>query len=333
MKNHMLFLFILLIVSLLVFGLARAQAEQPARVVAIQDINPQADEYDLALNPPVGLAIAQLGDIPPTFPLEDVGLQSTGQITGMVTAADTGLPLPYVDVNAYDADGYNAAWATTDPVGKYALTGLATGAYRLQFVLDYPNYLPEWYDNKSDLGNANPVSVMDGMITSNINAALEPGGTITGLVTAADTGAPLLDVYVWVYDSLRDYVTYGHTSSSGVYTVTHLTTGSYFLMFEPSGDARAYLVEYYDDKPDLDSADPVAITAGYITPGIDAELTLGGKITGHVSSLESGLPLPYTLVSLIDAEDKYLHTQTANANGDYIFRINAGAIMSASNLW
>ena len=55
----------------------------------------------------------------------------------------------------------------------------------------------------------------------------------------------------------------------------------YKVHFSPCG-AGNYLGEYYDDKPDFDSADSVDVTVGQATPNINAQLAAGGSISGHV---------------------------------------------------
>jgi hypothetical protein len=274
----------------------------------------------LALAPQEGMEIVQPGFTPPAPRVDTAGIQATGQITGVLTASDTGLPLQFAYINAYDAEGYYVSWAYTDMEGKYALTALATGEYLLQFYTYSGNYLPEWYDNKPDMDSADPVSVTDGITTPDINAALEPGGAITGLITAEDTASPLSEVTVGVYDSQGYYVTSGYPDSTGVYTITGLATGSYFVQFDPYGSSADYIGEYYDNKPDLDSADPVAVTEGNVTTGIDAALALGGSINGQVTTQEGGLPLEGVYANIYDSQMDYIDYASSDAAGNYSVR-------------
>lgn len=60
----------------------------------------------------------------------------------------------------------------------------------------------------------------------------------------------------------------GTSTAAGSYRFTPLESGDYRLQFShPQG---AYLAEYYDDKPDLDSAITISLAEGEHRTGIDA---------------------------------------------------------------
>jgi hypothetical protein len=231
--------------------------------------------------------------------LSPLGSQATGQITGVVTALGTGLPLADVSVTAYDAGtGSYKGSGYTDSAGQYAIDGLATGSYKVEFDPSYgssQNYLDQFYNNQTSLDTANPINVTDGQPTQNINAVLELGGQITGRVTGADTHNPLPDVAVWVYasDSCSSSM-YAYTDANGVYTVTAVPTGNYKVDFDPtyssSALTREYIEQYYNNK-DWSNATPVVVTAPNVVNNIDAALVRGGQITGRVTNQSSvGLP-------------------------------------------
>jgi hypothetical protein len=133
-----------------------------------------------------------------------------------------------------------------------------------------------------------------GDVRTGIDAVLDLGGKITGQVTAAVGGAPVEDVSVYAYTSTTsadwDYVGYSATTdASGLYTITKLLSGTYYLKFDPSG--LDYLVQYYNNKPTLASADAISVTFGALVPNINAALKSGSKITGRVTAAGSGTPL------------------------------------------
>ena len=228
---------------------------------------------------------------------KDAALEIGGKITGQVTATAGGAPVNNVYVYAYTSTT-STSWdkyADTDASGLYTITDLLSGTYYLEFNPPYDtDYLTEYYDNKFSLAEANGVTVTLGDVRTGIDAALDIGGIITGQVTAAVGGAPLNDVYVYVYTSTTsadwDYVGYpATTDASGVYTITDLATGYYYLKFDPSGPD--YLVQYHNNKPTLASADAVSVTLNNIVPNINAALRSGSKITGRVTAAGSGTPL------------------------------------------
>ncbi len=236
--------------------------------------------------------------------LGPMGVQQTGQITGVVTASDTVLPLSNVDVWAYDAaTGSFKGVASTDSNGQYTIGSLATGTYKVEFDAPYgSDYVsPQWYSNKTDQNSATPINVTDGVTTTNINAVMQLGGQITGRVTAADTHNSLQDVSVSVSGYFSGtgcsnyWSGYATTDANGVYTVTAIPTGSgYKVNFDPSSSSTAltqeYLEQYYN-QADSSHATPVGVTAPNVVHNIDAALLRGGQIKGLVTGQGSvGLP-------------------------------------------
>jgi hypothetical protein len=210
-------------------------------------------------------------------------IQANGYITGVVTAADTGFP-QYLYVYVYNNSGVFQIYGLSDYVtGIYSIT-VPPGTYRVYFKPFFGDYAPEWYNNRRDFASATPVVVGDGAIVANINAALDVGGQIGGRVTAASGGAPISGVYVYAYTSTTStsYVGYEYTDATGVYTITGLLAGTYYLEFETSSGSE-YLSEYYNNKLSLAAADGIAVTLGGVVGGINAALEVGGKITGKVT--------------------------------------------------
>jgi hypothetical protein len=253
-------------------------------------------------------------------------VQATGIITGVVTASDTGLPLSSVSITAYDsATGDSVDYSYTDPDGKYTFDSLATGSYKVEFQPSSygpaKNYLGQFYNNQTSLDTAIPIHVTDGQTTPNINAVLQPGGQITGRVTAADTHNPLPDVYVSVDSGGCAWYGYAYTDANGVYTVTAVPSGNnYIVDFDPSYSSstlsREYLGQYYNNKSDYSSATPVVVVAPNIVNNIDAALLRGGKITGIVTA-QGGSGLPDVQVT---AEGDQYYTSayvTTDATGAY----------------
>lgn len=247
-----------------------------------------------------------------------VEIQANGYITGVVTAAGTGSPLEYIYVRAYNSSGYSANGDYTDSAGVYSLT-LAAGVYTIQFEdnFNYDLYAPEWYANQPNRASATPVTVSAGAVTPNINAGLEVGGQIVGTLTAAGSGTPLAYASVTAYTNTNasSAVAYGSTSASGVYTLTSLPGGAYYLHFE----ATEYLAEYYNDKPALAAADPVSVALGEVRTGVSAALTKGAQIAGVVTAAGTGTPLASVSVYAYTstAASSYVAYDFSDASGVY----------------
>lgn len=105
-----------------------------------------------------------------------------------------------------------------------------------------------------------------------------PSGSISGIVTDADTGEPIFGASV--YASGLDEPLYGSSSTddSGLYTISGLSEGDYMVIVM-TPDLN-YANEYYNDA----NGDVEAVTVGTgNTPGIDFELEKGGRISGMVT--------------------------------------------------
>jgi hypothetical protein len=291
-----------------------------------QDKVSPAEEKAPAFHELVLAPTAQTARRPAPVSPSPAGIQATGQITGIVTAADTGLPLQFVYATAYTPDGGYIDSTLTDSTGQYTLTGLEPGDYKIEFYYYGGNYIPEWYDDRPDLYNADLVTVTDGGLTPDINAILEVGGEITGTVTAEDTGLPLENVSIYAYTLDGDYVSSGYTDSSGKYSIKQLGPGSYTIQFIQYGSDASYISQWYNNQPDQDSADPVAVTPPDVTPDIDAVLQKGGGITGVVTAEGSGDPLQNINVILHNPAGDYLTSTSVDASGLYTFTMLASGV-------
>ncbi len=129
----------------------------------------------------------------------DAALTAGGQISGTVTDAVTKAPLAGAEVCAYNQSeeflGFFNRCTDTNSAGQYTFSGLAGGEYKVYFA--FGSYAPQYYNDKSELSEAEPVHVTAGSTTSGIDAALQPTvGQISGKVTNASTLAAVEGVYV-----------------------------------------------------------------------------------------------------------------------------------------
>ncbi len=216
----------------------------------------------------------------------DAALTLGGSISGTVTGQDGPVEGAYVSVRTPAGMGLGTY---TDLSGRYHVGGLRSGDHTVGFQAPSSgpgsNLLDEYYDDVATQEQATPVAVVVGQATSGIDAELAVGGSIEGVVTGPD--GPVSDVQVVVYQGSSWWAINGAvTDASGAYTVGGLPTGTYQVQFHPTPSSSAgsdLLGEWYDDKPTFDEATPVSVTVGAVTPGVDAELAVGGSISGTVT--------------------------------------------------
>ncbi|HMT06112.1 MAG TPA: carboxypeptidase regulatory-like domain-containing protein, partial [Solirubrobacterales bacterium] len=245
-----------------------------------------------------------------------------GSISGTVSNGSAD-PLADICARAFDAGGNYFGFDRTDSDGYYKIGALVTGSYKVRFAdCGDNNVLTEYYDDKSDLESATPVAVTTGVETSAINAQLATGGSITGTVkNSGDEG--LVDICVRAFDDSGASSGRAVTRTDGSYRLGGLTTGSYRVRFTDCGDNNVF-TEFYDDKPDLESATPVAVTTGIETSAINAQLATGGSITGTVTN-NLNQPLENICVDASSTSGNQWGSARTNADGSYsITRLSSG---------
>ena len=239
-----------------------------------------------------------------------------GSISGTVTD-ESPVPVDDVCTSAHDASGDAVGFGFTDSAGDYEIDNLAAGNYRIMFqsCVTTSNYLTEFYDDQPDLDSAQQVAVTSGSETTGIDAEMVAAGSIQGTVTDSGTN-PLESFCVVAYDSGGSYKTVAYTNASGEYSIRNLDTGEYRLEFYNCGSPANVLPEYYNDKGDLESADPVSVVRGVDTTGINAELAIGGSISGNVT-YESAGPLEDICVTAYYESGGFVNQVRTDAAGDY----------------
>jgi hypothetical protein len=245
----------------------------------------------------------------------------SGAITGTVTAATGGADLGGICVDVQQTVGTGFGSATTRADGTYTVTGLKSGSYSVEFFTgcgNSGNYLTQWYSGQASEGSATPVSVVNGVTTPTINAALITGGTISGTVTAAANGADLSGICVDASQINGTGFENATTSADGSYSISGLGTGQYTVEFSPNcGNAENLLTQWYNDKTSAISVDPVSVVAGTTTSSIDAAMQIPGTITGTVTAANGGAQLGGICVNVRQINGSGSGSATTNAGGTY----------------
>jgi Carboxypeptidase regulatory-like domain len=243
----------------------------------------------------------------------DVQMQEGGRIVGTVSVPGGRLDysIGAVDVCASTLTGEFSGCGKPDVFsGEYAIEGLASGEYTVGFFSSGLNFLPQYYDGKSSLAEADPVTVTVGQTTPEINAKLSSAGKITGQVTNAATKAPIQGIQVCVEPSAWSNCEW--TNANGEYTISELASGEYELGFSPDG------LDYFFERKT-----GIVVTAGQVTSGVDEALTEGGRITGRVTDATTGEPIEGAEACAREVEGDGSQCGTTNANGEYtILRLN-----------
>jgi hypothetical protein len=278
-------------VSGLVTGIYRARFDDPAGNYATQFFDNKTT-FQMATNFNV-----TDGQVTPNI---NGSLALAGKISGTVTKVGGG-NLKDIAVSAHTDVGGTwqfVANAISASNGVYTIGSLPPGIYRVRFADIYspPSYLVQWYNGKLNEYEAQDIIVSAGATVTGINAAMGSYGSITGNIKADGGVTNLAGITVDAFHSSGTWVSYGESDANGNYVVSGLSTGDFKLRFsDPLGQFAA---EYYDNKPDLASANPVSVVLGYATPNINAQLAL--KVNTVSNSLVSGWNLVSLPVGLAD---------------------------------
>ncbi len=244
-------------------------------------------------------------------------------ISGTVTAA-VGGDLAGICVNAYPVGGANSTGGVSAANGTYTVEGLLPGSYYVDFFAGPcgGNYIPQWYNGTaagaSLESGALAVAVTGASPATGINAAMAPGTSISGTVTAAVGGALLAGVCVEVFSSGGSFASGTTTAANGTYTITGLAVGSYDIQFDAAEcGAGNYVSQWYNGTAAGASSESgaLAVTASPPT-GINAAMAPGASISGTVTAAVGGALLAGVCVTASSSGGSFGSADTA-ADGTY----------------
>jgi protocatechuate 3,4-dioxygenase beta subunit len=267
-------------------------------------------------------------------------LRKSGSFSGRVTNS-AGAPVSGACVEAFNATGSIFQFGFTDPTGAYTVSGLASGGYSVEFT---PCFSQLSLDTV--LGH---VTIKAPGTTKGVNATLQAGGSVSGVVTLA--GSPTVPVEETCVEVISpDPGNPGgitSTNPDGTYEVTGLAPGTYQVYFgDPncSGASPDLAPQWFDNAATQATATTITVTAGHTTPAIDAAVQFDGQITGSVTdSSDAGVSgacvvavpqspgaLPLTAIS-----GSGTYTLVGLAPGDYVveFAPGCGATGFATQWW
>ncbi len=186
------------------------------------------------------------------------------QISGKVTSAATETAIAGIEVCAWGAEEtLLPPCAITGADGEYTISGLEPGTYIVEFdgsVETKLGYARQYYNDETSESKANPVEVGEAPV-SGINAALQPGGEVTGTVTNTKE-EPLQKVEVCALDAEEFPERCTLTNAQGQYTIVGVAAGEHDVEFATApADAENYATQYYNGKESLSQADAVMVSA------------------------------------------------------------------------
>jgi|CXWL01.1.fsa_nt_gi hypothetical protein len=250
----------------------------------------------------------------------------TGAISGRITAAASGDPIVGAEVVATSVSG--EVVTTTGPTGHYQFATLTPGDYfvhsrRTVLLVDevWPGTACDQLCAPLSVGTVIPVAA--GGFVEGIDLALAVGGRLEGVVYRIDGVTPAAGATV-------DFFALGPSFSASIGSAEADGNGAWFLegletrSYKVRALAPGLFAELYPNAscPSMIGCDfvtvgdPIVVTAGATTSGIDLALEAGGTISGTVTDLAS-VPIAGLVVSVINAAGTRGVTGETDANGDW----------------
>jgi len=242
-------------------------------------------------------------------------------ISGTVTASG-GVPIPGVEVCPTPQPyTFETSCVETGPTGQYKYDGLPGGNYIVYFSANRANlkYVSEFYNDKAYSWEADQFGLGPEEDKA-LNVELAEGGSISGIVTDGGTEQPISGIGACAINQQGIPSRCVDTGPNGEYQLNGLPSGVYDVEYE-GGNRVNYLREFYEDAETWATATDVTVAAPATTPGIDAELSPGAQILGHVSAVDTGASLANVRVCAKgQAPREYEDCAWTDAAGNYAMR-------------
>ena len=258
--------------------------------------------------------------------VDDTANDSGGSIAGRVVVVGTAEPAAGTCVSTTPATAEaQAAAEAIAPVqasadGAYTFENLAPGTYTVAFgTCSEDGFAISYHGGTADPATATAVNVdaaqpavgVDGSVVRDPeapkadpaatapapDATIDAPGAISGTVLDELTGTGIAGICVSATPLGTGAFQSTTTLAGGTYTITGVPTDDYSVSFSDCAGAIDYVFEYYDDTTDPTSALPVHVVNNVTTPGINAELTPTGKVSGRVTSQATGSPIANVCVT------------------------------------
>lgn len=196
-----------------------------------------------------------------------------------------------VRVVAYAPDG-NGGWTPssfgeTEFDGTYSVP-VEPGTYRLGFAEFSGRFAEEFWNDKPTVEDATSFTV-GATDVGGKDAVLTPFSSIRGTVTGP--GGQPVRAHVRAYQRVT---VDGATSWSATYDTVAKADGSYALPVAPGTYSVGFSsdqlqTEFWNDKPTVETADPITVTAGIDVTGRSAQLAAQAVLSGTISGPAGGV--------------------------------------------
>ncbi len=243
---------------------------------------------------------------------------SRGLLGGTILSAAAGGPLTAVEVTALDAQTLVPAGVVRSASdGSYLFgQGLPAGFYYVRAGSGFTDVIPQYFDGSTSLAGAEAVEVRAAEETGGIDFSLSRRGSISGVITSRETGAPVSGATVSIYYPAGTLMRESISGSDGGYRFTNLIEQHYFIGARHS--ERRFVPRFYDEAGSIDTATAVQVYNDNDTGGVDVSLKRhGGAISGMVRQTD-GTALSGIEVQALGRESGFQRQAVSGVDGGYL---------------
>ena len=201
-----------------------------------------------------------------------------GTMSGKVLAGSPATAAANICVEAFQTNGVGYGGITTGRHGKFIITGLTPGYYKVYVGDPLCTYgdqdlAPLWYPDAATQAGGQLLKVAGGATTALSSVTLGDDGSISGTVTQKGGGA-LHGACVTATQTSPSSgePVYAVSGANGSYSIIDLPPGKYRVRFSSGCGATGYQTQWWKDAASAKSATPVTVTSGTATTGIEAAL-------------------------------------------------------------
>ena len=224
----------------------------------------------MGLVPPAHAAASSVGT--------NLTASSLGSIEGQVSAP-AGASVSRVIVTVRSGDGDSVDEVPVDNAGRYVVTELPAGNYKLEFADRAGRLVDRWYKNATDEETADTIRVAAGKASIADTVRLTVGLTISGTVRMP-AGFDHLKLRVEARNVDTWDSKYADVAANGSYTIGGLRDGEAYEVWLEAED-NSVVEEYY--SPTGDDRPGYVVLSGDSLPGVDFTAVPASVITGVIS--------------------------------------------------
>ncbi|HEX8253438.1 MAG TPA: carboxypeptidase regulatory-like domain-containing protein [Thermoanaerobaculia bacterium] len=279
-----------------------------------------------------------------TFLLKNVGAETqTGEIAGVVRDK-AGTPISGVTVAVYSSPYNNGTWLQRDMEvktgtdGTFRVDKLTAGSYYL--IASSPQHVRQLYPNYdcafcTIAANGQPVSVLAGFATVDVDFSLSAGGQFRGVVKGPDGLPSTQYADIKFVDSSGRTIATARSKPDGTYESSPgLPAGDYYASALPPSSSGLLGVIHgggvcgrvypFTCEPHEDGGTPIRATPGTQT-ALDFKLLRLPHISGRAVDPATGKPLRSIAMNFYDSKGGPVgHTYT-DQEGEYSFPLPPGS--------